>query len=333
LSRDVTAKVQTMRLLRHQEFLDLTSTMVYFLSVRQRVPQQYSKRKKAMTQMRRLSAFGLVAASFALAAQAQVGDPGTLIKEKLVSQIKLTKAAAAHDDIVTAGDVVVLHKDGLMMCSSASSYAFSNTYSNGVLAANLNNRAKDAAKSFFKGKLPFGGGGSVTDAANNGCASRKFVAGEKFWVTDVTLQKDGILVSTFSDPYNDTRYFGEIKFPFPKGSVPPVDAFVKTVSEVMTVQPADDKGNQNDQASGQAPADAPATAPAAAPAAQMQAIAPPPPPADTPPPSIAVGQTKDQVVAGFGQPVRMAKLAGTKEIYFYKDMKVTFTAGKVSNVE
>ena len=290
-----------------------------------------------MTQIRRLSVFGiaLMAANCVLAAQAQVGDPGTLIKEKLVSQIKLTKAAAAHDDIVTAGDVVVLHKDGLMMCSSASSYAFSNTYSNGVLAANYNNRAKDAAKNFFKGKLPFGGGGGVTDAANNGCASRKFVSGEKFWVTDVTLQKDGILVSTFSDPYNDTRYFGEIKFLFPKGGpVPPVDAFVKTVSEVITVQPPDDKdkdsASKNDQASGQAPAAAPASDPAPA---AMQAIAPPPPPADTPPPTIAVGQTKDQVLAGFGQPVRTAKLAGTKEIYFYKDMKVTFTNGKVSNVE
>jgi hypothetical protein len=290
-----------------------------------------------MAQMRRLSAFlfVLIATGAAATAHAQ-GDPGTLIKEKLVSQIKLTKAAAAHDDIVTAGDVVVLHKDGLMMCSSASSYGFSNTYLNGVLSANLNNRVKDAAKSFFKGKLPFGGGGGVTDAANNGCASRKFVSGEKFWITDVTLQKDGILVSTFSDPYNDTRYFGEIKFLFPKGSVPPVDAFVKTVSEVLTVEPADDKdkGDKNDQASGQAPAQAPAAAPAPEPAAApMQAIAPPPPPADTPPPSIAIGQTKDQVVAGFGQPVRTAKLAGTKEIYFYKDMKVTFTAGKVSNVE
>jgi hypothetical protein len=290
-----------------------------------------------MTQMRRLSAFIFsVVAVFALSAQAQVGDPGTLIKEKLVSQIKLTKAAAAHDDIVTAGDVVLLHKDGLMMCSSASSYAFSNTYSNGVLAANYNNRAKDAAKNFFKGKLPFGGGGGVTDAANNGCASRKFVSGEKFWVTDVALLKDGILVSTFSDPYNDVRYYGEIKFPFPKGSVPPVDDFVKTVSEVITVQPPDDKdkGNQNDQASeksgapvqGQAPAPTPTSAP-------MAAIAPPPPPADAPPPTIAVGQTKDQVVAGFGQPTRTAKLAGTKEIYFYKDMKVTFTNGKVSDIQ
>ena len=287
-----------------------------------------------MTQVRRVHAFvfALAAATFSLAAQAQVGDPGTLIKEKLVSQIKLTKAASAHDDIVTAGDVVLLHKDGLMMCSSASSYAFSNTYSNGVLSANLNNRAKDAAKSFIKGKLPFGGGGSVKDAANNGCTSRKFVAGEKFWVTDIALQKDGILVSTFSDPYNDVRYFGEIKFPFPKGSVPPVDDFVKTVSEVITVQPPDDKdkGDKNDQASGQAPA---AAAPAAPSAATTAAIPPPPPPADAPPPTIAIGQTKDQVVAGFGQPVRTAKLAGTKEIYFYKDMKVTFTNGKVSNVE
>jgi hypothetical protein len=64
----------------------------------------------------------------------------------------------------------------------------------------------------------------------------------------------------------------------------------------------------------------------------MAAIAPPPPPADAPPPTIAMGQTKDQVTAGFGQPARIAKL-GAKEIFYYKDMKVTFTNGKVSNVE
>jgi hypothetical protein len=69
-----------------------------------------------------------------------------------------------------------------------------------------------------------------------------------------------------------------------------------------------------------------------APAAPMVAIAPPPPPADAPPPTLAVGQSKDQVKAGFGQPARRAKV-GTKEIYYYKDMKVTFVNGKVSNVE
>ena len=83
--------------------------------------------------MLRVSAIVVVTALFGIGIGAQTGDPATLIQEKLVSQIKLTKAAADHSDIVTAGDVVVLHKDGLMMCSSASAYAFSNTYSNGVL--------------------------------------------------------------------------------------------------------------------------------------------------------------------------------------------------------
>jgi hypothetical protein len=292
-----------------------------------------------MVKAQRLGAFGFaaMAAVLAVGIPAQAGDPATLIQAKLVSQVKVTKPTADRSDIVTAGDVVLLHKDGLMMCSSASSYAFSNSYSSGVLTANYNNRAKDAAKSFLKGHLPFGGGGSVTDAANNGCPSRKFVAGEKFWITGVTVQKDGILVSTFSDPYpdpqgNQVRYYGEIKFPFQKGSVPPPDDFVKTFSELITVQPADDsdKDGKSDQG-GQAGAAPAAAAPAPAPAA-MAAIAPPPPPADAPPPTIAIGQTKDQVTAGFGQPARVAKL-GVKEIFYYKDMKVTFTNGKVSNVE
>ena len=266
----------------------------------------------------------------------QVGDPGTLIQEKLAGQMKMTKTAADRSDIVTAGDVVLLNKDGMIMCSSDSAYPGANIYVGGVLKLDPTGRGKDAAKnvgkSLFGRVVPFGslagGGGSVTDALNNGCTQRKFVAGEKFWVTGVSLQKDGILVSTFSDAYNDKRYYGQIKFVFPKsGPVPPVDDFLKTVNEVMTVQPAEDKSDTQTASKDAAPA------PAATPVAPMAAIAPPPPPADAPPPSISVGQTKDQVTAGFGQPMRTAKLAGTKEIYFYKDMKVTFLNGKVSKVE
>jgi hypothetical protein len=283
----------------------------------------------------RVLGFTVATAISSLAIQAQVGDPATLIKEKLVSEIKLTKASAAHDDVVTAGDVVVLHKDGLIMCSSASAYAQLNVYNNGVLTPNIKNRAKNAGASILKGHLPFGGGGSVADAANNACSQRKFVSGEKFWVTDIALQKDGILVSAISDPYNNVRYYGEISFPFPKGSVPPQDDFVKTVHEVITVQPSDDKGG-TDSTAAAGPAAAPAAAapaPAAAPAAAMPAIAPPPPPADAPPPTIAIGETVDQVVAGFGQPTLIKKPSATKQIYVYKDMKVTFTNGKVSNIE
>jgi len=291
-----------------------------------------------------LGLFSLLPVSGASSA-AQAGDPATLIREKLVSEIRVTKPTADHTDIVTPGDIVLLHKDGLMMCSVSSSYAFSNTYNNGVLEANYKNRAKDAAKSLFKGHLPFGGGGSVADAANNGCPSRKFVAGEKFWITGIQLEKESILISTLSDPYpdasgNQVRYYGEIKVPFPKGSVPTPDQFSQTVAELITVQPQDnnDNGGQGDnQSSQQAPQEegpppAQTAAAPAGPAAPMTAIPPPPPPADAAPPTISIGQTKDQVTAAFGQPLREAKL-GAKQIFYYKDMKVTFTNGKVSNVE
>jgi len=268
------------------------------------------------------------AALVCLPALSQTGDAATLDQEKLISQIKLTKATADHSDIVTAGDTVLLHKDGLMMCNVSSSYAFSNTYSNGVLSANNNNRAKDAAKSFFKSL-----GGAGASSAANGCASRKFVAGEKFWVTHVDLLKDGIVVATFSDPYPDpsgdqVRYYGEIKFPFPKGQVPPPDEFVKTVYEVITVAPSDD--SNNNQGGGGAPASAPAAP--SPPPAPMAAIPPPPPPADAAPATIAIGQTEAQVTSAFGAPTKQANV-GAKKIYYYKDMKVTFVHGKVTDVE
>lgn len=300
-----------------------------------------------MTNHRTLITFCTALAVSALAlhstaVQAQSGDPA-LIQQKLLSQFKLAKATADHTDLVTAGDVIVLHKDGLMMCSSASSFGYANTYSNGVLAASEKNRVKDATKSFLKGKLPFGGGGSASDAANNGCQSRKFVSGEKFWLTGISAQKDGITFNVISDPYQDTRYYGELKFVFPKGTVPAPDDFSKTVAEVLTVDASNDntqqQGDQNagqnqsqgggGESQGQAQAQPQTQQPAPAP---MADVPPPPPPADTPPPTIAIGQTTDQVISAFGQPTRIAKL-GTKQIYYYKDMKVTFTNGKVSNVE
>ena len=283
-----------------------------------------------------------MAAILGISAPAQIGDPASLIKEKLVSLVKLTKAAADHSDIVTAGDVVLLHKDGLVMCSSTSAYAASNSYINGVLAANQKNRGKDAAASAGKAMLgrfsPFGGG-SVKDAVNNACPQRKFVAGEKLWITSIAItpKQDAILVSTFSDPYNDVRYYGEIVFPFPGGKVPPVDDFVKTVSEVITVQPADDKdsansGSQSTQSAAQAPQ---ALVPAAqAVSTPMPDIAPPPPPADAPVSQITVGETEEQVVTALGPPANKAtNLPHGKEIFFYKDRKITFINGKVYDVQ
>jgi len=51
-----------------------------------------------------------------------------------------------------------------------------------------------------------------------------------------------------------------------------------------------------------------------------------------PPVSVDLGQTIDQVTAALGQPKSIVNL-GTKKIYVFKDMKVTFKDGKVSDVQ
>ena len=76
-----------------------------------------------------------------------------------------------------------------------------------------------------------------------------------------------------------------------------------------------------DQAEKEASTDTAASGPgpnAAAPAAE--------------PVSIDVGQTIDQVGAALGTPLKIVDL-GAKKIYVYKDMKVTFKDGKVSDVQ
>jgi hypothetical protein len=64
--------------------------------------------------------------------------------------------------------------------------------------------------------------------------------------------------------------------------------------------------------------------------------APAPVPAPAPPPAeptqIAVGESIDQVTAAMGVPVRIVDLT-TKKIYVYKDLKITFKSGKVSEVQ
>jgi hypothetical protein len=49
-------------------------------------------------------------------------------------------------------------------------------------------------------------------------------------------------------------------------------------------------------------------------------------------PEVSLGQTIDQVIAILGKPKTISDL-GTKKIYVFKDMKVVFTGGKVTDVQ
>jgi hypothetical protein len=108
------------------------------------------------------------------------------------------------------------------------------------------------------------------------------------------------------------RYYGQLKFPFAKNVTPPADDVMKTIEEVITAE-ADTQ---------EAPAADNAAPPAHAPAAQPSA----------PPKTIALGQTTDQVIGILGQPQKIVNL-GAKQMYFYPDMKVIFTNGKVTDVQ
>lgn len=243
--------------------------------------------------------------------QGQSGDQKALLQQRLNSQFKATKVTADRSDIVTAGAVLVLQKDGLFMCSADAKVPPTNTYKNGTISMG------------FGARMAWG---MALSAANeqrqaSDIPQRKFVAGEKFWMTGFLIQNDGVVFQFYSDPYQDVRYYGQLKIPFPKHGMPPADEMLKTIAEAVTVQP-------NDNASENAPQQA-QTEPALAP------IPPPPPPPDMPPPppkTISLGDTREQLVAIFGQPQKVANL-GSKEIDFYPDMKVTLVRGKVTAVQ
>ncbi len=75
-----------------------------------------------------------------------------------------------------------------------------------------------------------------------------------------------------------------------------------------------------------------ATQEAAAAPASVENVSAPAPPQQPATVNIALGQTIDQVTSALGQPLTVIDL-GSKKIYKYKDMKITFRNGKVSDVE
>jgi hypothetical protein len=226
-------------------------------------------------------------------------DQKAEIQKRLTSEFKRTKLTADRSDVATAGSVLVLHKDNLLMCSMDAHAAPTNTYKNGAISMGLG-----ATMSWNMALSSVG-----QQAAN--IPQRKFVSGEKIWLADYQVKEDGVYFLFYSDPFDNVRYFGQLKFPVSKGAFPPADNMMKTIAELVT----DDSATQE-----AAPADS-AAPPSQAAGGQAPATK-----------TIALGQTKDEVVAILGPPQKMVNL-GAKEMFFYPDMKVIFTNGKVSDVQ
>jgi len=118
-----------------------------------------------------------------------------------------------------------------------------------------------------------------------------------------------------------------VVFQFPKGSLANASAggVEDVIGQVLSISNDDQGGQQQgadqggqQQGGQQAGADQGQQQQAEQPAAE--------------PASIEKGMTTDQVEAAMGKPEKKVTL-GTKQIYYYKDMKVIFLSGKVSDVQ
>lgn len=267
------------------------------------------------------------------------------VEKKLGDKYALT-IINAEGGVVTAGVTLTLKKPGLI---AGSQNTCANEYKDGKIGLASASKAVCASAVKKFGSLPGislipGVGGTASTAQGSVPGTRPFVQGEKLYVTKIEV-KDNITLSLASDAINDVVYKAEMRFAIAKGATPdPVQAD-QWIAEVFSSAPPE-KAQDSQQA---APAAA-AAAPAAAPEAALAPIAPPPPPpqdpalapiAPPPPPSdapaaptqtLGLGMTIDQVVAILGQPTRVASV-GTKQIYSYKDLKVTFVDGKVTDIQ
>jgi hypothetical protein len=126
----------------------------------------------------------------------------------------------------------------------------------------------------------------------------------------------------------------QVVFQFPKGSLANASAgsVEDTIGTLLAI--STDSGGSNDQQQGQGGQQGGGDQGGQQPAAQDQQQAAPAaaaaPAAE--PTSIEKGMTPDQVEAALGKPDKKVNL-GSKQLYIYKDMKVTFLNGKVSDVQ
>jgi hypothetical protein len=143
--------------------------------------------------------------------------------------------------------------------------------------------------------------------------------GDKVFPTKIETVKDDVKISfgyCSGNPGQAAAYAGQVVIEFPKDTLKnaSVSQVEDKIAEVFApgAEKAEVQQTQAQSAGDQAEPSAQANAPE--------------------PQSIEQGQTVEQVVAALGQPTQIFK-AGSKQIYVYKTVKITFIDGKVSGIE
>ena len=224
------------------------------------------------------------------------------IRSKLLDKYSLTTPTISLDGISTAGSVLVLKKTNLLMVPVTEADLVQNTYKNEQI---IHNALTGRLWSFLPSALP---NRNVT-----GGNTRTFIWGEKVRVTDISIANHAVVFTLLTQDWSNIWYKGKLLFPLPKDGAVSAAQVEQMVDEVFEVRP---------------PMDIPPTQ-----ITKSKQPEPVVPPAPVQPTTIAVGQTPDEVVAVLGKPLKVIKLSSGRDLYFFKDKRVTILNGKVANVD
>ena len=237
-----------------------------------------------------------------LSAMAWAQAPVTL-QEQLAAQYKLVKMTGNGTVVVEPGTLLSVQKGGVIGVPWKAVV---------LCAAKFQDNSLHPSTGFCAGMMK--------------SVSQYLQKGNKVYPLkiEVNVDKAKILFQVVScDSCNGvdppTGMKGEVVFQFAKGYLEKanVGEVEDTIGQVFSISSEDQQAqsgdaNQQQQASQQQPAQQ----------QEQQAE----------PQTVQQGMTTDQVQAALGKPEKIFNL-GTKQIYVYKDVKVTFLNGKVSDVQ
>ena len=241
-----------------------------------------------------------------LGAQDQAGKAN--IERGLQANYMPTKLAGIGDRLrfTQLGTVLVIQLDG-MGASPVTEFTFGNNYKDGRIKRSL--------------------AGSLIHQAEN---VRDLRAGDRVYLLKTEVKDTGVVFNVQTCDSCDGSpadlaqmpYRAALTFQYPKGywNNTGYAQIQQAIGEVFAFAGSPNAGTQ--------PNPEP-VAPSGAQFSQQQPQAPAPP---QEPVKIGLGQTADQVVSGLGQPDKVVDLGG-KKIYIYKDLKITFVDGRVSDVQ
>lgn len=253
-------------------------------------------------------------------AEAQSGGADTL-ESQLGEKYKLAKLGTDSNGLAVtdAGTVLLIKKGGILSVASGNIVVVPTTVKDGEVQK-ANNTAMTGVNKLMKWKGLGGTSGASTD-------TKFLTVGEKVYATKITVNRKDSKVAlniiecdSCNSVQDPSSRQAQVVFEFPKGYLDGADGgqISDVINQILEIQ-ADDSSQQQQQQT----QDNQAQPAADQPAAQQPAA---------PPPTIQLGQTPDEVTALIGQPDKIVNL-GAKQIYIYKDMKVTFVKGKVSDVQ